>query len=225
MRELYSFQTNNLANELAQLCNLFSPKEEISVAWISVAKEMPIESWDFWKYFDTNPHFLSLNADFSFPIENLYATPKTLGIDRIVAVIAAKQLFPNVPILVIDAGTAITYDFANEKGQYLGGGIAAGIKMKFRALHEFTARLPLIEERNHCELVGNSTHNSMLSGVINGTIAEIQGIIRQYQQLFGENIHICMTGGDAVFLAEKLQNISLVDENLVLKGVAFLMTL
>lgn len=223
MQQLWSFATQDLAEELAKLCTSFSPSDKISVAWISVAKEMPIESWDFWQYFDSKPHFLPINSDFFFPIENLYATPKTLGIDRIVAVIAAKQLFPNVPILVIDAGTAITYDFANEKGQYLGGGIAAGIKMKFRALHEFTARLPLIEERNHCELIGNSTYNSMLSGVINGTIAEIQGIISQYQQQFGENIHICMTGGDAEFLAEKLRDISLVDVNLVLKGVAFLM--
>ena len=215
--------TQSLAETLNEILSILPPNVLLTVGYMSTASVINISVWECWNQMETPPHFCLINADFAFPIKNLYATPKTLGTDRIVAVIGALASVRDCPVLVVDAGTAITYDFANQKGEYLGGGIAAGIRMRFRALHEFTARLPLVETVEHTDLVGNSTLNSMMSGVVNGTIAEIQGIINQYKTLFGAETRIFLTGGDAVFLAEKLQLIDSIEADLVLKGIGQLL--
>ena len=161
---------------------------------------------------------LVLDHHLSVPIENRYATPETLGRDRLAAVVGAYTLYNKTNTLVIDVGTCITYDFINDRNEYLGGGISPGIDLKFKALHNFTANLPLIEEAEVDNLIGNNTENSILSGVINGTIAEIEEIIRMYKYK-SRNLQIIMCGGSALKLHHKLKTQIKLVPDLVLIGL------
>jgi type III pantothenate kinase len=162
--------------------------------------------------------FILLDSQTPIPVKNLYQTPETLGKDRIAAVTGAWSMFPGQNILAIDAGTCITYDIVTENGEYLGGGISPGIRMRFQAMHTFTEKLPLVEPDDFDELIGRSTRESLLSGVYNGVTAEIRENIRQYQQKFDE-LTVILTGGDHQFLYNKLKiNIFAVPE-LVLLGL------
>lgn len=153
------------------------------------------------------------------PLNNLYQSASTLGSDRIAASIGAFYLYPNTNVLVIDAGTCVKYNFTNYKNEYLGGGISPGIQMKLKALHQFTSKLPLIQsDVLYTDLVGNNTKNSLLSGVLNGTVAEIDGIIDQYKLQF-TNLICVLTGGDSEYLAKRLKNSIFANQNLVSKGL------
>lgn len=153
------------------------------------------------------------------PIENNYESLSTLGSDRISAAVGGYYLYPNKNVLVIDAGTCIKYNFTNSNNQYLGGGISPGIEMRFKALQKFTDKLPLIEiDLNFNSLIGASTQSSILSGVLNGTISEIDGIINLYKLQFPDLICI-LTGGDSQYLANRLKNSIFTHQNLVLKGL------
>lgn len=155
-----------------------------------------------------------------FPFENKYCTPETLGIDRIVA--CAGTGLKNSNFLVIDCGTCVTYDLVNNKNQYLGGGISPGISLRFKAMSNFTDKLPFITQfAKKPSLIGNSTVNSMQSGVINGLTFEIEGFIRQYSDEFSD-LKIFLTGGDAIYFEDALKNSIFVDQNLVLKGLDLL---
>ncbi|MBX7241082.1 MAG: type III pantothenate kinase [Bacteroidia bacterium] len=222
-QQFWFFFTDTLEESLAETLSHFAPSSVLSVGYISTSRVINPEEMQCWNRFEEPPVFHRIHSLTPFPLNNRYTTPHTLGTDRIVAITGALTQVHNTPVLVVDAGTAITYDFATSRSEYLGGGISAGIRMRFRALHEFTARLPLIEEARHTPLIGDSTLNSMMSGVINGTIAEIGGIIRQYRQKFGEEVRVFLTGGDAVFISEKLPEEHVMDECLVLKGIAVLL--
>lgn len=153
------------------------------------------------------------------PITNLYQTATTLGSDRLCASVGGYYLYPDSNVLVVDAGTCIKYNFTNSKNEYLGGGISPGIQMKFKALHQFTSKLPLVEtDYDDIDLIGNNTSKSILSGILNGSIAEIDGIINQYKLLYPDVICI-LTGGDSEYLAKRLKNSIFAHQNLVLKGL------
>lgn len=152
------------------------------------------------------------------PLKNKYETPETLGKDRIAAAVAANNLFPKTNVLVIDAGTSITYEFVTKNNEYLGGGISPGIHMRYKSLNNFTAHLPLIAETELPELIGNSTKNAIASGVIHGVIAEIKGIISLYTLRY-PNLKIVLTGGHTNFLLNALKNDTFADPSLVLKGL------
>lgn len=162
--------------------------------------------------------FLQLNHTTRLPIQKKYATPKTLGNDRIAGVVGANALFAHYPCLVIDAGTCITYDFIDAQAVYHGGSIAPGMYMKFNALHTFTAKLPLVQAEKQVALTGNSTQTSILSGVIWGTIAEIEGIIARYR-VANTDLKVLITGGDAQFFESMLKSEIFVFPNLVLQGL------
>jgi type III pantothenate kinase len=159
-----------------------------------------------------------LNPDQPLPITNSYGTPKTLGVDRIAGVCGAQQLFPNTNCLVIDAGTCITYDFLDADGSFLGGGISPGMRMRFNAVHTFTARLPLIAPVDQPPLIGNSTETCIQSGVVHGCVAELEGIINRYQQKF-EGLKVILSGGDARFFENKLKGFIFAVPELVLSGL------
>lgn len=152
------------------------------------------------------------------PIKNCYATPSTLGADRLAAAVGANSLYPNANALSIDLGTAITYDFINEKGEYLGGAISPGITTRLRALHHFTQKLPEVEFKNSYSLIGNNTHDSILSGVMNGVVNEVDGYISLIRNDYGD-IMVLLTGGDAFFFEKKLKNSIFVHPNLVILGL------
>ncbi|MCB0841544.1 MAG: type III pantothenate kinase, partial [Bacteroidetes bacterium] len=126
--------------------------------------------------------------------------------------------------LVIDAGTAITYDFATANGEYKGGGIAPGMAMRFRALHEFTARLPLVSSQSDVLLIGDSTTASIQSGVQWGIIAEVEGMISYYKSQISPDLQVFLTGGDSGFFENHLKNINFADSNLILKGIHYILT-
>ena len=122
---------------------------------------------------------LLVSNQLKIPFKNLYKSKNTLGQDRLALVSAAAFNFPNENVLIVDVGSCITYDFKNNNNEYLGGGISPGISMRFKSLNTFTSNLPLIDFDNIHKLIGNNTKNSINSGVINGTISEINGIIQQ----------------------------------------------
>lgn len=153
-----------------------------------------------------------------FPFTNHYATPHTLGIDRMVLSSGAVLQFPGQNRLVIDAGTCVTYDFIDAKDQYLGGAISPGIRLRYEALHNFTAKLPLLTKTAPQDFIGNATDESIHSGVVNGLVHEIDGFISQYHARY-PNFIIILTGGDADFLAKRLKNTIFAHSNFLLESL------
>jgi type III pantothenate kinase len=141
---------------------------------------------------------LNLNQNTALPIENLYGTTETLGADRVSNAVGAAHLHPGHHVLIIDMGTCITLDLVTEGNAYLGGSISNGIHMRFEALHTFTENLPLIghNDSNSPDLIGKTTEDSIRSGVVNGIIAELCGMIEEYNKQFAP-LKILVTGGDA----------------------------
>jgi len=168
-------------------------------------------------------HLLVLNSETKTPFKNNYSTPKTLGVDRIALVSSAVSNFPNKNVLIIDAGTCITYDFVNNEGCYFGGAISPGISMRYKALHDFTEKLPLLESSNDYNLIGKSSEESIHSGVIFGVINEIDSAIDQYKEK-NTDLTVVLTGGDVNFLANKLKNGIFANPNFLLKGLNKILT-
>lgn len=152
------------------------------------------------------------------PVENLYSTPQTLGMDRLAAVVGAHAHYPSNDILVIDNGTAITYDFINAHGQYLGGNISPGVALRFKALHAFTARLPLVEEKGDKPAFGLSTDTAIRCGVLDGVRHEIEGFINEMIVKY-PNLLVFLTGGHGFDFDVSLKKRIFADKLLVLKGL------
>lgn len=161
---------------------------------------------------------IKLTAALPLPFKNLYATPATLGVDRIAAVAGALEIFPDRNCLVIDAGTCINYEFIDDQAQYHGGAISPGVHMRLEAMHKFTARLPLVEHNPNAPLTGDSTETCMQSGVTNGVISEIEGVIDRYSQKHS-NLGIILCGGDHALFENKLKPSIFVAPELVLMGL------
>ncbi|MBB6609540.1 type III pantothenate kinase [Pontibacter sp. Tf4] len=160
-----------------------------------------------------------LSAQTALPVLNNYKTPQTLGADRIAAAVGAHYFFPEQNCLVFDAGTAITHEFVTSNGSYEGGGIAPGLRMKLKALHTFTQRLPLIDQiPDNFTLTGQTTQESILSGVLVGTIAELNGLIQLYSKK-APDLTVILCGGDAGFFESKLKGRIFVIPELVLIGL------
>ena len=153
---------------------------------------------------------------------NLYATPSTLGNDRTALVSAASFQYPKQNVLIIDAGTCITFDLINSKNEYFGGAISPGLQMRYNALNTFTQNLPLLEPEEEVALIGNSTKNSMHSGVIVGITAEIDGVINAYSAQY-KDLTIILTGGDAQFLCKRLKNSIFANSNFLLEGLNYIL--
>ena len=161
---------------------------------------------------------IELNHDTPLPIRIVYSTPGTLGRDRIAAACGANALYPDKNCLVISAGTCMTMDVLLGTGVYLGGNIAPGLHMRLQAMHEYTARLPLVEPGWPALNFGDSTLHALQNGAGLGMVMEIEGIFQRAKNAFGE-VLIVMTGGDAVFLAERLENQIFVAPELVTQGL------
>ena len=159
-----------------------------------------------------------LHHTLALPITNHYATPDTLGVDRLAGVCGAQQFYPGENCLVIDAGTCITFDIIDDQGNYWGGGISPGLAMRFQAVNTFTAKLPLVHPVAHPELVGNSTESCIQSGIINGLMAEMDGMINQYQKKF-PLLRVILCGGDTVFFENNLKGSIFAIPELVLSGL------
>lgn len=164
------------------------------------------------------PYLLEFNDDTDVPLENFYLTKNTLGKDRLAAVTGANNIYPDRNVLVVDLGTAITYDLVDEFNRYLGGNISPGMALRFRALHEFTGRLPLVKPKHNIDLLANNTEDAIAAGVQNGIIFEIDSYISKMKKQF-RNIVIIITGGDAKYFDKKLKNTIFVYPFLIFTGL------
>ena len=161
---------------------------------------------------------ITLNSNTNIPISNSYANPEQLGNDRLAAAVGASVLFPGRDALVVDAGTAITYEFVEGGKRYLGGSISPGLSLRFAALHEHTAKLPVLQPSPVSDKIPIDTQSAINNGVINGVIAEIEWFVAYAKQKF-KNPAIIFTGGDTIFLAGKLKNTIFAEPNLVAIGL------
>jgi type III pantothenate kinase len=152
------------------------------------------------------------------PLVKDYDTPETLGADRVAAAVGATVLFPDEELVVIDMGTCITYDYVDRREHFQGGLISPGMRMRFQAMHTFTLRLPLIEAIEVPSLIGKSTRHAMQSGVMNGLIAEINGIVDAYRSQ-SPNCRVVLCGGDVPFFESLLKPPIFVVSELVLIGL------
>jgi len=197
---------------LIDLLNKFKIRSCIYSSVIDVDNEF----LDFWtSKFKT---FVFLTHNTLIPITNTYSTPQTLGKDRLAAVVGASFIKPNKDLLVIDAGTAITYDFITAEKIYLGGNIAPGIEMRLRALYEFTGKLPLVKASTESQLLGTDTQSAILSGVLQGMIFEIKGYIDIFKFKYPELLTL-LTGGSTFYFDTKLKSPIFAEKNLVLIGL------
>ena len=163
-------------------------------------------------------NFVFLDETVSLPIKVQYKTPKTLGKDRLAAAVGANYLQPEKDLLVIDAGTAITYELIDASGSYLGGNISPGMTTRFRALNLFTEKLPLVVEQEYIPLVGTDTETAIQAGVVNGIVCEMDGYIEMLRLKY-PNLLVFLTGGHSFYFERRLKNSIFADINLVLTGL------
>jgi type III pantothenate kinase len=156
------------------------------------------------------------------PFKNCYETPNTLGADRIALISASSFMYKNKNVLVIDAGTCVTYDIKNSKNEYLGGAISPGLYMRYKALNVFTEGLPLLDRNERIMDVGNTTDASIHLGVVTGLINEIDGFIDYYSKKY-DDLTVILTGGDSNFLLDRLKNDIFANSNFLLEGLNYIL--
>lgn len=139
------------------------------------------------------------------PIEVDYSTPATLGLDRVVLAAGASSVYKGEAVAVVDAGTAVTLDVVDGRPAFVGGRITAGLRLRFEALHQFTAALPLVGVEGAVPVTGDSTETSIRSGVVLGLSDEITETFRQYKEIYGCS-RLVLTGGDAATLAPHIRS-------------------
>lgn len=161
---------------------------------------------------------LRFSPDTPIPITNRYRTPRTLGSDRLAAVVGASTLVPGKDLLIIDAGTCITYEVIDARGNYWGGNIAPGMQMRLKALHDFTAKLPLVSAEGNVPGMGYDTETAIRSGVLRGMKYEIEGYIHSMRRKFPELV-IFLTGGDKIKFDVRVKNIIMADDYIVPRGL------
>jgi type III pantothenate kinase len=201
--------------DLQILQNYVEKKPGIKAAITSSVINQSDEINNFLK---SNFDFIDLSKETRIPIKNLYKTPDSLGKDRIANAVGANFLSRDKNVLVIDAGTCIKYDFVSKENEYLGGGISPGIEIRFKSLNTFTDKLPLVSFQPFEKLIGETTTESILSGVINGCISEVKEMIKKYQEQFPD-VETVLTGGYSKFFEKLLKNTIFADPFLTLKGL------
>lgn len=209
------------SNSFIEILDEWSKAYKIEKAIVSSVIEIPPSIVE---QLETLPcPYIHFNAQTKLPIKILYKTPHTLGVDRIAAVVGAQGEAPERDILVIDAGSAITYDFLDAQGNYHGGNIAPGVNMRLTALHEHTGKLPLVPNEGDTPTMGYNTETAIRSGVINGIKYEIEGYISEISKKY-TSLLIFLTGGDQKILINNIKSRIFADEYLVLKGLNRILT-
>jgi type III pantothenate kinase len=212
--ELVGFQICSELN-ISSLLQLFK-EYDIQAGILSSVKEM---NSDIIECLNSNiSHFLFLDHTTPLPIRNAYQSPQTQGLDRLAAAAGAWSIQPGKSLLVIDMGTAITYDFIREDGTYMGGNIAPGLQMRLKALNIFTDKLPFVKPEKAFESMGTDTRTAIISGVMQGIVYEADGYFQDLQQKYS-NLFAFLTGGDLFYFDGKLKNGIFACKNLVLIGL------
>lgn len=156
--------------------------------------------------------------ELQLPLAICYDTPLTLGGDRVAAAVGAFDMFPNTDVLVVDAGTAITYEYISSKNLYLGGNISPGLQTRLRSLNDYTSKLPLVRPSTVWGKIGGNTNDAICNGVHQGLLFEIEGYITSFIQEFPLG-KVILTGGDSIFFENKLKNSIFASQHLVLCGL------
>lgn len=161
-------------------------------------------------------HMLSqlTQINFTTPV----GKPETIGADRLALMAAAAHFYPKQNNLVIALGSCITYNFINQYHQFLGGAISPGMDMRFKSMHDYTAKLPLVSADWNFPLIGYDTKTNLQSGVIVGIINEIEGFIEKYGEKYG-NFNVVLTGGNSTYFASQLKYKIFADQHFLFKGL------
>ena len=202
--------------DTAYLNNLLANYPEIGAAIIVSSQDTDPETENLLQ--TRLKRFIRFDQNVPVPIKNRYATPETLGPDRLAAAVGANALYPDSNILIVDFGTAITIDFVSDKGEFLGGNISPGATTRFKALHHFTKKLPLLSLTEETGFLGEDSASAIENGVINGIVYEIEGYIRDLEKKY-EDLRIIFTGGDGNFFAKRLKNPIFATYDLVAYGL------
>lgn len=152
------------------------------------------------------------------PFTTPVGKPETIGADRLALAAAAVHFYPGRNNLVIGLGTCVTYNFINKFHEFSGGAISPGMEMRFRSLHQYTAKLPFEAPDSNLPLIGYDTRTNILTGVVMGMALEIDGFIDNYKEKF-LNFNVLLTGGDMVYLGYHLKNKIFADPDLIFKGL------
>ncbi|MFL5787311.1 MAG: type III pantothenate kinase [Flavisolibacter sp.] len=202
---------DNATEDLKEIIQVHKPANSILSSVINHPKEIEdllIHETKFHKL--TNESLLP----FTIPV----GKPETMGADRLAIAAASVFLFPSKNNLAIGMGSCITYNFINQFNEFLGGSISPGMEMRFKAMHQFTARLPLVSADWNVPLIGYDTKTNLQSGVVLGIASEIDGIIDSFRMRYG-NFNVLLTGGDIPFFEPHLKNEIFADPDLIFKGL------
>lgn len=213
--KVFTFELDFLKKSVKNILHLYNIDFIIvsSVASISISQKKTLE--------DFRPT-LFLDHQSKFPFNNKYLTPNTIGIDRLVLASAAQQFKKSGNVLVIDAGTCVTYDYLDHENNYLGGAISPGLIMRYKSLNYYTSGLPLLKVENPNAVLGNTTQTCMHSGVVNGLVFEIDGVIAHYNNIY-KDLTVILTGGDTNFLSKQLKSSIFANSNFLLEGLNYLL--
>ena len=203
---------------VGELTDSIADKLDFPIKAVIVASVVPEASDAFQKFcemrFRLKPVFVA--HDFGFPIR--YQPPESLGIDRAVAAFAAREKYGR-PVIVCDFGTATTIDVVDRRGEFVGGVITPGIETLADSLFQKTSKLPRIEIRKPEKVIGDTTVGAIRSGIYFGYIGLVEGILRRMIAESGERPKVVATGGFAALIAENIETIEIIDENLLLEGL------
>ncbi|MBZ9786850.1 type III pantothenate kinase [Psychroflexus sp. CAK57W] len=214
--ELIEKSATHLENAVESLQKILESYPKLSKAIISSTSEVTA---NFENLLTDYVDLLEFTHHSKVNFINDYKTPETLGLDRMALVAAAAYLYPSQNVLVIDAGTCITYDFINETSVYLGGAISPGLQMRYKAMHTFTKKLPLVKETfQSSTYIGKSTKEAMQIGVCKSISYEIDGYIEDYLADY-EDLTVVLTGGDYKLLSASIKNSIFATSNFLLKGL------
>lgn len=212
LTEKFYFDKNDTENGLKKIFKKFP---EI---YCSILSTVGNHDRNLLKTLEASSRLLEVSHKSKFPFANKYATPDTLGVDRMVLSAGAVLKFPGQNRLIIDVGTCITYDFTDSENNYQGGAISPGLRLRYESLHNFTAKLPLLSAEMPLDYIGSSTAGSIHSGVVNGVVCEIEGFIERYNRDYPDLI-IILTGGDADFLAKQFKSTIFANSNFLLESL------
>ena len=200
-------------HRFAQVSDALSTISDADVVCASVLNE------NFRQFFiERGTSFYQITHQSTLPFKSAYGSMETIGVDRLCNMAAAFKLFGSQNCLVVDIGTCIKFDFISENNVYLGGSIAPGIELRYKALYEHTSQLPMLDFKSAVSIIGGDTNKSMHSGVINGIQHEIQGMIMRYEKDFGD-LKILITGGDASYFEFPQKSNIFANKNLTLEGI------
>jgi len=214
--QLLESTSSSSANALKHVKTLFETYPKLTNGIISSTAQVPE---DLKKELTLELNLVEFTHQSKVNFKNNYATPETLGLDRIALVAAASEVYPNANVLVIDAGSCITYDFLDKTNTYQGGAISPGLQMRFKAMYTFTEKLPLITKPwQNTFFIGKSTHDAMQIGVFKSVCYEIDGYIEDYLADY-EDLTVVLTGGDYNLLSASIKNSIFATSNFLLKGL------